>query len=201
LLNQKYKNQFDELRDKIKSLQEHNMKLYDEIKVLEEKNNNAHYKHSAMKNQITDRDKIISSLQDELRAVDKFRQEKDKTEKLISDLRSNILSLKDDLDKKNKKLRDKEKSNLEIRMPATNSRNDISEKSSYIKSVSEDSLDKLRNKVIKTLEIENKKLREKVKKLNIENLKHMENNIENEIDNKNVPTNPGISLLFVWLNF
>ncbi len=177
------------------------MKLYDEIKVLEEKNNNAHYKHSAMKNQITDRDKIISSLQDELRAVDKFRQEKDKTEKLISDLRSNILSLKDDLDKKNKKLRDKEKSNLEIRMPATNSRNDISEKSSYIKSVSEDSLDKLRNKVIKTLEIENKKLREKVKKLNIENLKHMENNIENEIDNKNVPTNPGISLLFVWLNF
>jgi len=197
-INQKYKNQFEELKEKIKSLQDLNMKLSEQIKILEEKNNYAKYAQSAMKNQITEREKIILSLQEERRGLEKFLQEKEKTEKLISDLRSSVSSLKDDLDRKNRKLRDKEKVNLEMKLPGNISINEISDKSSARKTVSEDSLDKLRNKVIRTLEIENKKLREKVKKLNYDNLKIMENNIENDIDNKNVPTHPGNHLIKIF---
>lgn len=139
-----------------------------------------------MKNQITDRDKMILSLQEELRGLEKFRVEKEKTEKLISNLTNSVNSLKDDLERKSKKLREVERINLEMRMP----NNDSSDKSSKVFAVSENSLDKLRDKVIRTLEIENKKMKEKLKEIKYEKYKKLENNIENDIE-KNVPTNHG----------
>jgi len=142
-----------------------------------------------MKNQITDRDKMILSLQEELRSFEKFRIEKEKTEKLISNLTSSLNSLKEDLERKTKKLREIERLNLEMRMQ----NNDSSEKSGNRITVSENSLDKLRDKVIRTLESDNKKMKEKLKGINYDKYKKMENNIENDVG-KNVPTIHGICL-------
>jgi len=185
----KYKNQFDELKDKIQSFQDLNMKLNDQLRSLDEKNNNSRYHQSAMKTQIIERDKMIISLQEELRGVERFVLEKDKTEKLISNLTSSVNSLKEDLERKTKKLRELERQNVEIRMLYHN--NDPSEKSANKNSVSENSLDKLRDKVIRTLEVENKKMKERLKKYDFDYFKLLENNIEKDID-KFVPTNPNL---------
>ena len=131
---------------------------------------------------------MILSLQEELRSLEKFRLEKEKTEKLIGNLTNGVNSLKDDLERKTKKLRDLERINLEMRMPNS----DRSEKSGNGNTVSENSLDKLRDKVIRTLEIDNRKMKEKLKKMNYEQYKKIENNVENHDIGKNVPTNNGI---------
>jgi len=195
-INQKYKNQFDELKDKIQSFQDLNMKLTDQLRNLDDKNTNSRFHQSAMKSQIADRDKMIQSLQEELRGLDKFRLEKEKTEKLIGNLTNSVISLKEDLERKTKKLRELERINLELRM---NNR-DPSEKSGNRNNISENSLDKLRDKVIRTLEIENKKIKEKLKNMNYEHYKKIENNIENDVG-KIVPTNHGIFHLFICSNF
>lgn len=143
---------------------------------------------------------MILSLQEELRSLDKFRLEKEKTEKLIGNLTNSVNSLKEDLERKTKKLREHERLNLEMRMP----NNAPSERSGNKNAVSENSLDKLRDKVIRTLEVENRKMKEKLKKMNYEQYKLMENNIENDVG-KNVPTNHGmylfICLFFFWIVF
>lgn len=185
-INQKYKNQFDELKEKVQNFQDLNLKLTEQLRNLDDKNTNSRFQQSAMKNQITDRDKMILSLQEELRGLEKFRSEKEKTEKLIGNLTNSVNSLKEDLERKTKKLRELERVNLEMRMPNS----DPSEKSGNRNTVSENSLDKLRDKVIRTLEIENRKMKDKLKKMNYDNYKKMENNIENDIG-KNVPTNNG----------
>ena len=83
-MNIKSKNQNEDFREKIQAYQESHLKQNDQIKILEEKFSNSRYQISAMKNQIKEREIEINSLKEELRAVDKFVQEKDKTEKLIS---------------------------------------------------------------------------------------------------------------------
>ena len=99
-------------------------------------------------------------------------------EKLISNWANSVNSLKEDLERKAKKLRDLERINLENKLPSENC--SIS-KSGSKANHSENSLEKLRDKIIKTLGDENKKLKEKLRKVNYNSLKKMDT--ENENDN------------------
>ena len=90
----------------MQTYQEINLKQNDQIKLLEEKITNSRYQLSAMKNQIKDKEIEVNSIKEELRSVDKFRQEKDKTEKLIANLMNSANILKEDLERKARKLRD-----------------------------------------------------------------------------------------------
>ncbi len=167
-----------------------NHKLNDQLRALDDKNNNLRYAQNAMKNHILERDKSINSLQEELRNVEGFRLEKEKSERLISNLSNTVNTLKELLDRKSKRIKDLEKQNIEYLMPKLI--NDTSDKSGNVKqTISDISFDKLREKLISTLEIENKKLKDKWRKNDLHEIRRSENNIEIE-NNKTIHTNDGI---------
>ena len=151
-----------------------------------------------MKNQIKEREIEINSLKEELRAVDKFVQEKDKTEKLISNLVASVNSLKEDLERKAKKLRDFERINLENKLPSETC--SLNKSASKGGNHSENSLEKLRDKIIKSLGNENKKLKEKLRKVNYNNFKKLDNDIENNMEKSSLVNNMG-NLIFVFIAF
>ena len=135
-----------------------------------------------MKNQVKEKEIEANSLKDELRSVEKFVQEKEKTEKLIANLVNNINGLKENLERKAKKLRDFERIILENKLPTENS---ILNKSNSKGNHSENSLEKLRDKIIKTLGDENKKLKEKLRNYSYKNFKKIDNDIEQNIEGIN----------------
>lgn len=195
-LSAKYKGQNDDFREKTLAFQDLNMKLNDQIRSLEEKINNWRYQHITLNKMLKEKENEISDLKEELLAVEKFRLEKEKNEKLIVNLTSSLSSLKEDLERKTKKLRELEKVNLELRMPSE----DTFENRSFRNNKSENSLEKIREKIIKSLEIENKKLRDHIKSINYENFKKMEFDIENNVE-KSLHTSPGIFQIINFENF
>ena len=134
-----------------------------------------------MKNQIKEKEMEIIALKDELRSLDKFVQEKEKTEKLISNLVNSANSLKEDLERKARKLRDFERLNLENKLPSDNC-SAVSKSGSKGGNHSEHSLEKLRDKIIKSLGDENKKLKDKLRKVNYNNFSKIEKEIDNNVE-------------------
>jgi hypothetical protein len=89
-----------------------NQKLCDQVKNLDGKESNLKYKICAMKKTTSEKDKEIKSLKDELIAIDSFRKKRNDREEIMT----NYINVKEELDKKNKKLREVEKSNTENKL-------------------------------------------------------------------------------------
>jgi len=115
-LNNKYKTQFEDIKEKLLSFQDLNCKLSEQIKTLEGRNSNYKYQLSAVKNVIRDKNSEILSLKEELIAVEVFKNEKDKAYDLIKSLEDNLVQLKQEYELKTKKQRELEKSNTEIKL-------------------------------------------------------------------------------------
>ena len=98
-LNNKYKMQFEEMKEKLMNYQDMNQRLSDHIKILDGKNINTKYKLSAMKKTINDKITEINILKEELFKVENFRKQKNDREILMN----NYLEAKEELDKKTKK--------------------------------------------------------------------------------------------------
>jgi hypothetical protein len=111
-LNNKYKIQNEEFKEKILKTQEINQKLNDHIKSLDGKESNLKYKMCAIKKTINEKDKEITLLKNELIAIDSFRKKRNDREEILK----NYIDIKEELDKKNKKLREVEKSNTENKL-------------------------------------------------------------------------------------
>jgi hypothetical protein len=197
--NLKSKTQNEDFREKILAFQENHIKQNEQIKNLEEKLNNSRYQISAIKNQIKEKEIEANSLKDELKSTDKFRQDKEKIEKLISNLVNSNNSLKEDLERKSRKIREIERNYLENKLPFDNysSVNKSGSKNNH----SENSLEKLRDKIIKSLGDENKKLKEKLRKVNYNNFKKIDNDIENNVDKSSLIIMGKIFIYFFFIFF
>ena len=115
-MNLKYKNQFEDIKEKLLTYQDMNLRLNDQIKNLEDKNSNTKYQLSAIRNVIRDKNNEITNLKDELISIELFKNEKDRTEKSISNLTKNLTNMKEDLERKAKRLREAEKLNTELKL-------------------------------------------------------------------------------------
>ena len=115
-LNNKYKNQFEDLKDKLLNYQEMNFKLNDQIKNLDQRNSNCRYQLSAVKNIIRDKNNEISNLKEELISVEFFKNDKDKFTTQSKFIEDNLKICKEELEKKTKMLREVEKKNTEFRL-------------------------------------------------------------------------------------
>ena len=62
-MNNKYKTQFDELKEKVFNCQEMNHRLSEHVKTLDSRNSNSKYKISAMKKTVTDKQTEINNAQ------------------------------------------------------------------------------------------------------------------------------------------
>ena len=111
-MNNKYKTQFDELKEKVFNCQEMNHRLSEHVKTLDSRNSNSKYKISAMKKTVTDKQTEINNLRDELYAVDAFRKQKNDRDEILND----YLDVKEELDNKTKKLREVEQLNTEYKL-------------------------------------------------------------------------------------
>ena len=114
ILNNRYKMQFDELREKVLSYQDINQRHTENMKTLDSRYSNTKYQLSALKKTVGEKDKEISSLREELNSVDidAHYNLREKNENLWKKNKK----LKDELDRKTKKLKEVEKSNSENKL-------------------------------------------------------------------------------------
>ena len=186
--NIKFKIQLDENREKLQNSQDINLKLNEQNKNILDINNNLKIQINTMKNQIKDGENEINSLKVELKGVETFILEKERTEKLIFNLTKSVNSMKEDLERKTKKLRQLEKINLELKLQ--NDENSLDNLSSK-KDLSECSSVKFIEKKIKSLESENKKLRGEVKTFKEELNKKLDLETENNLEKSLININSG----------
>ena len=111
-LNNKYKIQNEDFKEKVINAQEMNQRLTEHIKTLDGRQSNSKYKISAMKKTINEKNNEITLLKDELIAIEVFRKQRNDREEIMK----NYLEVKEELDKKTKKLREVEKSNTEFKL-------------------------------------------------------------------------------------
>ena len=106
-----------------------------------------------------------------------------------------VNSLKEDLERKARKIREMERLLLENKLPSSSENNSINKSggSKINHTDNSSSLGKLREKIIKNLEGENKRLKDKLNKYREENIKKKEN--EKEMGN-----NEEKSLVFLGIN-
>lgn len=168
--------------------QDINYKLNEQNKNILDINNNIKIQINTMKNQLKDSENEINSLKDELKGVETFVLEKERTEKLIFNLTKSFNSMKEDLERKTKKLRQLERINLELKLQ--NDENSLDNLSSK-KDLSDCSSVKLIEKKIKSLESENKKLRGEVKTFKEELNKKFDLETENNLERSLVNINSG----------
>lgn len=115
-LNNKYKIQFEDVKEKLLHHQEMNFKLNEQLKALEQKNCNYKYQLSAVKNIIRDKNNEISILKEELISVEFFKNDKDKFTTQIKFLEEKLSNYKGEMEKKTKRLRELEKQNTEFKL-------------------------------------------------------------------------------------
>jgi len=110
-LNNKYKSQFDDLKEKINSYQNINQRLTEHVKTLDNRLTNSKYKITTLNKTLLDKDKEIASLKNDLSKFDEenFNSEMNKLE----NLRKRNIDLKKEVERKNKKIIYLEKTNNE----------------------------------------------------------------------------------------
>jgi len=110
-LNNKYKSQFDDLKEKINSYQNINQRLTEHVKTLDNRLTNSKYKITTLNKTLLDKDKEIASLKNDLSKFDEenFNSEMNKLE----NLRKRNIDLKKEVKRKNKKIIYLEKTNNE----------------------------------------------------------------------------------------
>ncbi len=115
-LNNKYKSQFEDIKEKLLNYQETNSKLNEHLKAMDQKNSNSKYQLSAVKNIIRDKNNEITNLKEELISVEFFKNDKDKFTTQINFLERKLSECKGELEIKTKRLRELEKLNTEFRL-------------------------------------------------------------------------------------
>jgi len=192
--NQKLKFQNEEFKDRLMAIQETNTILNENLRILEEKNSNFKYLISTLKTQIKEKESEISKIKGEIAIMENNRIEKEKNEKLLKNLNLNILSMKEDLEKKSNKLREIQRINTDLKLKLENyevskndnlgrNKNEIFGKNFFL-----DSIESSKEIIIKNLENENVKLRKEIIKLNDDLINKADNhltNFEKEFLNKN----------------
>ena len=110
-MNNKYKSQFDDLKEKINSYQNINQRLTEHVKTLDNRLTNSKYKITTLNKTLLDKDKEIASLKNDLSKFDEenFNSEMNKLE----NLRKRNIDLKKEVERKNKKIIYLEKTNNE----------------------------------------------------------------------------------------
>ena len=175
-MNIKLKFQYEEYKERILSIQEINLKITDQLKNLEEKNNNSRYQYNSIKSQAKDKEVEMTNLKNEIKNFKDFKTNKEKHEKVMKNLTSCLNSLKEDLERKSNKLREVQRLNLEFKQKIDN----LECKSNNNKKIGESSeAGYSRDLKIKILENENLKLKNDLIKLNDEVIKKADREIAN----------------------
>ena len=103
------KNQLDDMKDKMKFYQEENMKIMEQKKSLEEKQNFNKFASQSFKSQLKEKENEVLNLREEIKFYEAYKQEKPKMEKKLAELVKQSSSLKDDQERKCLRLKDLEK--------------------------------------------------------------------------------------------
>lgn len=90
--------------------------MSEQLKNLDGRNSNSKFQLNAVRNIIREKNNEISLLKDELISVEAFKNEKNKKEGEIKYLAHNLGNIKEELEKKTKRLRELEKSNTEYKL-------------------------------------------------------------------------------------
>ena len=109
MISNKVKSQLDETKEKMKLYQEDNLKIMEQKKSLEEKQNYNKLASSSFKSQIQSKENEIKLLKDETKTYEAFKLEKPNLEKRIMDLTKLTSVLKDDQERKSQRIKDLEK--------------------------------------------------------------------------------------------
>ncbi len=176
--------------------------MTEQIKLLEEKNSNFKYQISAFKTQLKEKEHEINKLKVELSMLESYKTEKDKYEKSLKNLNTNITNLKEDLEKKSNKLREFQRINFDLKIKVdnfeskknydANSRNKDNKINIAEKKELEETFKFRQDKKIKQLEEENVKFRKEIIKLNDDLINKADNQLEKiqkDFNNKNTNEN------------
>jgi hypothetical protein len=173
------KSQYDESKERVHELQDTNIKLADYKKSLEDRQHNSKFQQNSLKNQLRDKEAELIILKEQLKELESFKSEKEKTEKNLIQLNKNVQVLKEDNEKKVRRLKENEKVLNEIREKYEKL---LSENEKTIKNSSASSAlqvtQKDKDKKIKTLDEDNKNLKKEV-----ENLKNEIKKLNDQLNN------------------
>lgn len=95
-LTMKLKIQFDDLRDKLKHLQEENLKMLEQKRIIEDKQSSTKFASQSIKSSNREKDNEIYNLKEEMKNLELFKQEKPKIDKKTNDLQKQLATSKED---------------------------------------------------------------------------------------------------------
>jgi hypothetical protein len=153
----KIKTQYDDLKEKYNE----NVRLYsrslESQKAIEEKNIQLKFQLNSTRTQIRDKDMEIAKLNQELKNIETYRLEKERHERDLHNSHKLIKQLKEDLERRNKKIKDMDRNDLFLFTTASNFKKTLSRRIGYGKShgnkKSDEEIEKL-NKEIDSLKKE-----------------------------------------------
>ena len=93
----------------MKFYQEENLKIMEQKKNLEEKQNYNKFASNSYKSQIQSKENEINILKDEMKNFEIFKNEKPKLEKRVMDLQKQLSVLKEDNERKTQRIKDLDK--------------------------------------------------------------------------------------------
>lgn len=111
-ITNKIKSQLEDTKDKMKFYQEENLKIMEQKKNLEEKQNFNKFASNSFKSQIQSKENEINILKEEMKNSEAFLHEKPKLEKRILDLQKQNIGLKEVQERKSQRIKDLEKTVL-----------------------------------------------------------------------------------------
>src|SRR5690349_14496071 len=100
------KAQNDESKEKLQYYIDQNCKCNEQIKALEERNNNSKFHQNSIKSQIREKETIINNLKEEIKNYEEFKGEKEKMERTISTLNRSVGTMKEESEKKNRRIKE-----------------------------------------------------------------------------------------------
>ena len=108
-ITNKFKYQLDETKEKMKLFQEENLKIMEQKKSLEERQNMNKFASQSFKSQIQSKENEINILKEEMRNIEAFKHDRPKLEKKILDLQKQNVNYKEDLERKTQRIKDLER--------------------------------------------------------------------------------------------
>jgi chromosome segregation protein len=109
------KNHFEETKEKLGKEQEQISKLQDYKKGSDEKNTNLKFQNNHLKVQLREKDAEITKLKLDIEELEAFKYEKDRFEKDAGNNNKMVNSLKEDCERKSRRIRELEKQNEEFK--------------------------------------------------------------------------------------
>jgi chromosome segregation ATPase len=169
--------QFDESKEKVQFYNDQHSKMTEQIKQLEDRHSQSRHLQNSAKSQIREKDAIINTLEEKIKSNNNFPAEKEKMEKTIANLNKNLQTSKDENEKKTRKIKELEKTSIELKEKAESLAAENKKLSASVGGNAQTS-HKDKDKKIKKLEDEmspirdeNNKLKDEVDKIKNENLR------------------------------